>query len=72
MTTWTKKDSSERATVGNLECDVWPSGGGARYSVLDTETGRYLAGGKCADLGWAKEVSSNFARSVLAVVIEAK
>lgn len=66
MTTWTKKDRSERALVGNLECDVWEIGGGARYSVLD-ESGRYLAGGKCASVEWAKEVSSNFARSVIAL-----
>lgn len=64
MTTWTKMVSSERAEVNGLECDVWALGDGARYSVQEPSTGRYLAGGKCASVEWAKEVSSNFARSL--------
>jgi hypothetical protein len=56
---------SQRAIVGRFACDVWPIGGGARYSVLDTESGCYVKGGQCASVEWAKEVSAGFARSLL-------
>ena len=61
---WRKLERSERATIGRFECDIWRTGEGARYSVLDTNTGRYIKGGKCADLEWARQVSEGFARTI--------
>jgi len=62
--TWNKLKHSERAVIGRFDCDVWPVGNGARYSVFDTSTGRYLKGGQCASVEWAKQVSTGFARSL--------
>lgn len=61
---WNKLPRSERAAVGPYDCDVWPVGDGARYSVLGPD-GRYVASGKCASVEWAKQVSTTFARSLL-------
>ena len=70
--TWITLPRSERLHVGRFTCDVWPFGMEARYSVLDENTGRYIAGGKCADTSWAKEVSSGFASSFLETLSTAK
>ena len=66
---WTALPSrrSERARIGRFDVDVWPIGGGARYSVFDNETLCYVKGGKCADVAWAKEVSATFAQSLIDV-----
>ena len=64
---WQKLLRSERAQIGQFELDVWRIGDGARYSVLDTSTGRYVAGGKCLDLNWAKQVSTGFAESLISL-----
>ena len=64
---WQQLERSERIRIGRLECDVWPIGGGARYSIQDTDTGRYVAGGKCASVAWAKQVSTGFAESLITV-----
>lgn len=58
---------STRCSIGRFVCDVWPVGGGARYSVLDSETGQYVKGGQCASIEWAKQVSTGFAQSLTEV-----
>ena len=62
---WAKLTRSERLTIGRFECDIWAVGEGVRYSVLDTKTGQYVKGGKCASVEWAKQVSAGFARSLI-------
>lgn len=47
---------SERARAGVYEADVWPVGGGWRWSVLDTYTGSYVASGQ--------ELTADLARAV--------
>ena len=63
---WEILPRSERAQVGPFQCDVWPIGGGARYSVFDMRTLKYMKGGQCASLEWAKQVSAGFAESLVA------
>ena len=63
QTIWKSLKRSERAHIGQFDCDVWPVGDGARYSVLGPD-GRYVKGGKCASVDWAKQVSSGFALSL--------
>lgn len=69
--TWTANPRSETANVGPFICDVWRCcdkvGPCARYTVLNSATGRYVAGGRCADMDWAKQVSTGFAQSLLDV-----
>ena len=62
---WKQLPYGERAIIQHFELDVWPIYNGARYSVLDLETGRYIAGGQCLDLEWAKQVSAGFAESLI-------
>lgn len=65
---WIKLPRSERITIGKLICDVWPVGGGARYTVTGAD-GRYIKGGQCADLTWARQVSMQFAESLQALKV---
>jgi len=60
---WIKLLRSERTAIGAFECDVWRIGGGARYTVLDTETGCYLDGGESHSLASAKGMALRVANA---------
>lgn len=48
---------SERARAGCYEADIWPVGGGWRWSVLDTYRGLYVTGGQELTAERARDVA---------------
>ncbi len=55
---WTKLERSERLIVAQFEADVWPTGDGARFTVMDGEV--YRCGGRADSILSAKVLAENF------------
>lgn len=70
MTDTAPNPHSEKSfRVGRFECDVWRCCGvlpDALYTVFDRDTGRYVSGGRCADVERARQAAIACAQRLLA------